>query len=189
MNKNESSLWWVVAGSSTIGLIASLAQTIELIQHLKTPASKLICDLNVVFSCANVFGAWQSRVFGFSNSLVCMMFFAITLGIALVAATCSSVHARVRLIAHFFSVFFLAFGAWYLWQSTFDIGYICIFCLFCYSAVIIMNWAWFRLNYRMLPLRSTLKTKLTHFVSANGDTYIAAAYALIVGLVIYSHFW
>ena len=172
-----------------VGTLSSLTQTIELISHLKNPTAKLACDLSSVFSCANVFDAWQSRVFGFSNSLICLIFFALTAGVALAAATDTKLTPRLRFVFHFFSVFFLGFGAWYLWQSTYRIGYICIFCLFCYGAVIVLNWAWFRLNYQEIKLNKQAKSKLTNFVNDGGDIFIAILWALLIATMIVNKFW
>lgn len=190
MNKQtQRPLWWLITGASFVGLISSLIQTIEKINFTARPDAALACDINDVFSCSNVFGAWQSSVFGFSNSLICMMFFALTAGVALTAATGSAVNRILRFVFHFFSVFFLGFGAWYLWQSTYRIGYICIFCLFCYSAVIAMNWAWFRLHYQELPLKKQTKAKLASFVNSGGDIFVAIVWALAIAAMIITRFW
>jgi len=117
-----------------------------------------------------------------------MVFFAITAGMALAAATGSQLNRYLRYVFHFFSVFFLGFGAWYLWQSTYRIGFICIFCLFCYSAVIVMNWAWFRLHYRELPLSKARAAKLAAFVANGGDVFLAIVWALVFVAMIVLHF-
>lgn len=182
-------MWWIIAGASFAGLASSLIQTIERINYALHPKVALTCDINAIFSCSNVFNAWQSRVFGFSNSLVCMMFFALTAGIALAGATGSVLNRSLRYIFHFFSVFFLGFGAWYLWQSTYRIGYICIFCLFCYAAVIAMNWAWFRLHYRELPLSKQKAAKLANFVKNGGDLFVAVLWVLLFAGMIIFRFW
>lgn len=189
MKRTQRSLWWTVVGASAVGLVASLIQAIERIQFAEHPVVKLTCDLNAVFSCSNVFEAWQSSVFGFSNSLLCMVFFALTAGVALAGASGSPLNRMLRYIFHFFSVFFLGFGAWYLWQSTYVIGYICIFCLFCYAGVIVMNWAWFRLHYAELKLKKSARRKLDKFVEAGGDIMVAIAWTLAIAVMMATHFW
>ncbi len=189
MRVKRQTLWWIITGGSAVGLVASLLQTIERINYALHPKVALMCDLNAVFSCSSVFDAWQSRVFGFSNSLVCMIFFATTLGLGLVAATGSEINRRLQHVFHFFSVFFLGFGAWYLWQSTYRIGFVCIFCLFCYSAVIVMNWAWFRVYYQQTVPRVSSKAKLVRFVDAGGDVLVAFMWVLAIASMILFHFW
>lgn len=182
-------LWQILTGASILGLLASFIQTIERIDFAKNPKVGLSCDINAVFSCSNVFDAWQSSVFGFTNSLLCVVFFAIIAGVALAGTFGGQIHRRLRLILHFFSVFFLAFGAWYLWQSTFVIGYICIFCLICYSAVIAMNWAWLRINAKDLPLSKKSRAWLTSQITQHNDTVAWILYAILVGGIIIFHFW
>lgn len=172
-----------------MGLVASLVQAIERIQFADDPVTKLTCDLNAVFSCSNVFEAWQSSLFGFSNSLVSLTFFAVMVGVGLAAASGSSLNRRLRYIFHFFSAFFLVFGAWYLWQSTYVIGYLCIFCLFNYAGVIVLNWAWFRLQYTELQLKKSARRKLDRFVEAGGDIMVAISLTLIITAMMVTHFW
>jgi uncharacterized membrane protein len=170
-------------------MLASFIQTIERIEYAKHPTAALSCDLNSVFSCSNVFDAWQSAVFGFSNSLLCIVFFAVTMGIALAAATNSKLNKKLRLIMHFFAVFFLGFGAWYLWQSTYKIGYICIFCVACYSAVIAINWAWLKLNARDI-FTSKSAAKRWAWVEATGaDNFAWALWSIVIAAMIALHFF
>ena len=189
MKQRTAKLWWLLFAASSVGLISSLVQTIELISYRSQPATKLICDVNAVFSCSSVFDAWQSRVFGFSNSLVCLTFFGLSAGIALAAATGSELNKKLRFVFHFLSVFFLGLGAWYLWQSTYKIGAICMFCLFCYAAVIAMNWAWFRLNYEQLSASKKVQQRLSGAVRSNVDVLIAVLWACMIAIMITSHFY
>ena len=110
--KSSTNLWWTIFAGSVVGLVASFIQTIERINFAKHPLQPLTCDLNAVFSCKNVFDAWQSSVFGFSNSLMCIVFFTLIAGVAVAAATGSSINKILRLILQFFAIFFLGFGAW-----------------------------------------------------------------------------
>jgi len=187
---NASSRWpWaVLVAGSAVGLIASFIQTIERINFAKNPTTPLQCDLNAIFSCSNVFDAWQSSVFGFSNSILCISFFAVVLGGALAGLTGSRLHRTLRLVLHFFTVFFLGFGAWYLWQSTFYIGYICIFCLACYTGVIAMNWAWLRLNATDIFRSPSSKATWQRISASGGDTFGWLLWALFIAFMIVNKF-
>lgn len=186
---NAKTLWWALAGSSFAGLAASFIQTIERIDYAKNPTVPLTCDLNAIFSCSNVFDAWQSSVFGFSNSLLCIVFFAVTAGVALAAAAGAEINNRLRYIFHFFAVFFLGFGAWYLWQSTYKIGYICIFCIICYSAVIVMNAAWLRLNGDDIFNSAAGAERWKKIKASGADFFVWLLWALIIAAMIGLHFW
>ena len=187
--RNNTRQWWaVLVGGATIGLIASFIQTIERINFAKNPTAPLQCDINAIFSCSNVFDAWQSSVFGFSNSIMCIAFFAVLLGAGMAGLTGSKLQKHLRLVLHFFSVFFLGFGAWYLWQSTYYIGYICIFCLLCYSGVILMNWAWLRINADDIFRSPAARARWQKISASGADTFGWLLWALFIAFMIINKF-
>lgn len=182
-------IWTILTISASAGMLASFIQTIERINYAKNPKLPLQCDINSVFSCSNVFDAWQSSVFGFSNSLMCIVFFAVLVGAGLAAATGSQINKILRFVLHSFSLFFLGFGAWYLWQSTFVIGYICVFCTICYMAVIAINWAWLRINASdYFDTKKSLK-KWQNIEKSGADTFGWMIYAIAFAAMIAFHFW
>ncbi len=175
-------LYVLMSFGGAIGLVASFLQMLEKITLLKTPAADLACNLNSVFSCSNILNAPQSSVFGFPNSLMCIVFFALMLSAGLIGWGGAQISVKLRLAYQAFSLFFVGFGFWYLWQSIFNVGALCIFCLFCYGGLLIINGAWFRLNYRELPLSKPALKMLDKWVARGADIFvwclIAAAIAL-----------
>lgn len=184
--KNNSKTPWVVAiiGASA-GMIASFVQIIERIVFADKSVDKLSCDLNSVFSCSSVFNGWQSDFFGFPNSIMCLAFFAIMFGVALSGLTGSKINKYVRLSMHFFSVFFLFFGAWYLQQSAYVLGALCVFCIGCYGGVIALNWAWFRLNSDEIIKSESTRRKIFR----NGaDTFFWLVWTLVICAMLINKF-
>lgn len=187
-NKNFKNYWIILLIGSIIGLVSSLIQTIERISYAVKPEVALQCDINAVFSCSNVFDAWQSSFFGFSNSLLILAFFGILTGISLTGVSGSKINKKLRLIFQFFALFFLAFGTWYLWQSTFVIGYLCIFCSFNYLAVVIVNWALLRINGDDIFKSSSSNAKWKKFQQSGADTFLWILWTMLVAGVITLHF-
>ncbi len=169
-SKSLQNVWVILAASAALGAVASFIQIIERITYAENPSVALACDVNSVFSCTNVFAGWQSSVFGFNNAIMCLAFFAMLFGIGLGGIFSDKLAKGLRLTMHFFSVFFLLFGAWYLQQSTFVIGSLCIFCIFCYTGVIGLNWAWVRINANDLPLSAKNTKRLNTAISHGADT-------------------
>ena len=169
-SKSLQKTWVILAASAALGAIASFIQIIERISFADNPSVSLACDVNSVFSCSSVFDAWQSSVFGFSNAIMCLAFFGVLFGVGLGGIFSDKLSKSLRLVMHFFSVFFLLFGAWYLQQSTFVIGSLCIFCIFCYTGVIGLNWAWVRINANDLPLSAKNTKRLNSAISHGADT-------------------
>lgn len=183
MSKLQSSkvMWGVASVGAAIGAIASFIQIIERISYADNPLQQLSCDVNSVFSCSTVFDGWQSSVFGFSNAIMCLAFFGIILGTTLAGLTGLTIAKSLRLTMHGFSVFFLGFGAWYLQQSAFSIGALCLFCMFCYTGVITINWAWLRINANDLPLLTkNQKTRLQSAFSKGIDTFAWILWGLVI---------
>lgn len=186
MNKHLKTAWFVLAVSTAVGAIAAFIQTIERISFADNPTVALACDVNSVFSCSNVFDAWQSSVFGFSNSIMCLAFFAITFGVAIAGLNADKLGKALRLVMHFFGVFFFFFGAWYLQQSTFVIDSLCIFCIFCYLGVIGLNWAWLRINANDLPQSKSAHLRLNKAIEHGIDTFFWILWGIgIAGMFIY----
>lgn len=131
---------------AVIGAVASFWQTLEKLTLLKNPEAILSCNLSGVFSCSNVLNSHQASLFGFPNSIMSLMFFILFLAVALVGLTGGLVSKRMRLATQFLSFFVLLFGVWFLFVSTYSIKAICIFCMFNFTGLLIVNCSWLRLN-------------------------------------------
>lgn len=182
LDRSARNLYLTVVISSTAGIIASFLQTLDKLNHLKNPTASLVCNISPVFSCSNVLDAWQSSFFGFPNSLLCLIFFSVTLGVAISAVSVGNLSAKLRYIMHFFAIFFLGFGAWYLWQSIYAIGAICIYCLICYGGVIVMNASWLRIN-------SDKSSFLNKLIKSRWDIALWSIWTFLFILAIYLKFY
>jgi len=173
-------LYATITLAGIVGFVASFWQMLEKLAILKAPAAPLICDINAVFSCSNVLNVWQSSVFGFPNALMCIIFFVIMMTIGIVGWTGGAITKNLRLIAQAMTLFFVGFGFWYLWQGIFVVGSLCIFCLFCYAAVLTISFAWLRLNQRELPISKSASKFIDKLVSDNSDIFIWLTIALVI---------
>ena len=167
--KKEKGLYAVITLAGIVGFLASFLQMIEKIELLKNPNSALFCNINAVFSCSNILNVWQSSVFGFPNSLMCVTFFAIMMTAGIIGWTGSSMNKKLRLIFMGMSLFFVGFGFWYLWQSIFVVGALCIFCILCYGAVLAISGSWLRLNHKDMKLNETYRHFLEKAIAKNYD--------------------
>ena len=173
-------LYSITTIASTFGFLASFLQMIEKVKLLENPSAILTCNINSVFSCTNILNAWQSSVFGFPNSLMCITFFATTLAIGLVGWTNGSIDSRLRLTFQGLALFFVGFGFWYLWQSIFIVGGLCIFCIICYIAVLTISGAWLRINHQDLPVNKKIRSQIDKLIKHNNDLFIWLIIAVVV---------
>jgi uncharacterized membrane protein len=172
-----------MTGGGVIGLAAAFLQMLEKLQLLKAAGKALTCDLNSVFSCSNVLHAWQSSVFGFPNSLMCMVFFTVFAVAGLAGLSGASLPRGFRMGIHALSLFVLGFALWFLWQSIYAIGSLCILCIFCFAGLLLVNWGWVRINAHDLPVGAHGRAVLAQLIKNGADIF---AWFLLATLVAFA---
>ena len=145
--------WMILTIGAAVGLLASFLQMLEKITLVKNSEAVLSCNLNSVFNCSNVLNASQSSVFGFPNSLLCIVFFSLLLAAGLIGWTGGAINAKLR-----------------------------IYCVFCYGGVLAINGALFRLNYKDYPLSKKTMAKLDTWVARGADLFFWCLIALVIAL-------
>ena len=175
----------IMVAGGVLGMTAAFLQTLEKITLLSDKDATLACNLNSVFSCSAVLQAWQSSVFGFPNSVLCLTLFTIFTTIALVGASGGHIPKNLRLAIQALSLATLGFGLWFIWQSIYVINAICIFCLFCIIGLLTVNGVWLRINAADLPVG---KTKLASSIKSGFDIFIWITIGLIVAFAMILRF-
>jgi uncharacterized membrane protein len=130
--------WYaVLLVGGTLGIVTAAWQTVDRIAWAADPSAGSVCEINKVLSCSSVFGHWQSSALGIPNSLVALPVFGVLAATGL-AGLLGSVLARGYLAtALAVNAGFALFITWYLEQSAFALGILCLFCLGCgVSAVV-----------------------------------------------------
>ena len=178
--KKEKGLYAIITMAGVIGFLASFLQMMEKIELLKNPNTALFCNINAVFSCTNILNVWQSSVFGFPNSLMCISFFAFMITAGLVGWTGGTINDKLRIVLMGFAWFFVGFGFWYLWQSIFVVGALCIFCIFCYGAVLTISGSWLRLNHGDFKLKKHYQYLLDKSIKKNYDIVFWLLIAIVI---------
>jgi uncharacterized membrane protein len=144
--KTDKKRYLVLTIGAAIGLVAAFLQTIEKLVLIENKNASLPCNISDIFSCSTVLNAPQSSLFGFPNSLICMIVFTIFLTIGIAGLLGSRLTIRTLYGVQALALFMLAFAIWFLFTSTFVIAAICIFCLFCFAGLLMLNGALWRLN-------------------------------------------
>ncbi|MEX0881576.1 MAG: vitamin K epoxide reductase family protein [Candidatus Saccharimonadales bacterium] len=175
-------LYAIMSFGAAMGFIASFWQTLEKLTLLKNSDAILSCNLSSVLNCSNVLNAPQSSVFGFPNSLAAVIFFAFILSVGLLGLTGSVLNSRLRLTYQALSLFFVGFSLWYFWQSIFNIGVVCIFCIFNFSGLLLINGAWLRLNYKDYGLNKKTVAAVERWVNKGTDIFFWSLIALLITL-------
>lgn len=189
MNNNmQRKLYIIMASGALVGFVASFLQMLEVLQLIKNQGATLYCNINSIFSCSTVLSEWQSSVFGFPNSILCMVMFLTFLISALAGMFSKGLNKGFRLTVQGLSMFTLFFGIWYLWQSTFVIGALCIFCSACMFGLLFVCATWLRLNADDLPLSPNARKTLKNCIKKQYDTLGWILFALASALAITLYF-
>jgi uncharacterized membrane protein len=135
-------LWFPVALISfgVMGWIASLGLTVERIKVASDPNATLACDISPFLSCKSVMLSEQASLFGFPNPLIGLTAFAAPIFIAF------ALMAGARFASWFWQLFMagnllgLVFVFWLFAQSAYEIGFLCIYCMVAWAAMIPIFW-------------------------------------------------
>lgn len=165
--------------ASAVGLASAFWQLMEKLQLLKNPQHALSCNFNSTFNCSNVLNAHQSSALGPPNSVIGIVMFTFFLSVGLVLATGSQISRRLALWVQGLAVFMLGFTMWFLFQSTYRIRSVCIFCLFIGTSVLVINVLVDRHNWQTHP-------KLKKIYESGSDIFawaliwLAVAFAMLL---------
>ena len=178
---------------SIIGLLASFTLTVDTIELIKNPGVQLLCNINPFISCASVASAWQSKVFGFPNSLLGVIAFSMLLAIGIMLYSGGRSKKPLWLLVNLGTLAAMIFVMWFFYQSVYRIGSLCIYCmttwvvtwpLFLYTTV----WN-FRENHFTLSSLKAKQQKLSdsifHFISHNHLQILILGYLIIILLILF----
>lgn len=131
-------LWGIVLIATFAGLGFTTVQIIEKITILKDPYTSLACDVNATLSCSNVLMAWQSSVLGPPNALIGAIMFAILASAAFAGMLGSAFSKAYVATCWGLAVFFLGFASWFMYETAFSIGALCLWCVGITTAVVVI---------------------------------------------------
>lgn len=171
------------------GLTAAFMQTIEKIVLLENKDAILPCNLNSIFNCSAVLNAQQSSLFGFPNSLICMVAFTLLLTIGIAGMSKSRIARKMLYTAQAVALFMLVFALWFLFTSTYIIGSICIFCLICFGGLLFVNAALLRLNFSDDHTNNRLFSFLQRVIQQKFDILLWISLGVVVAAAIIQRFY
>lgn len=186
--KKDKIRYGILTAGAGIGLVAAFLQTIEKLVLLENKDAVLPCNLSSIFNCSAVLNAPQSSLFGFPNSLICIMVFTLLLTIGIVGITKSRISRRLLYGVQALALFMLAFALWFLFTSTYVIGSICIFCLVCFGGLLLINAALWRLNFSIDQIEGKFSRFLQEVREKNFDILLWLSLALLIVAAIIQRF-
>lgn len=130
--------WWLLTFlGGALGAVTGAWQTVERIAWAADGTTASFCDVNAWLSCSSVFGHWQSSALGIPNSLIALPVFSVLAATGLAGLLGSRLSNAFVATALGLAVFMTAFIVWYMQQTAFAIGILCLFCAGCALAVLV----------------------------------------------------
>jgi uncharacterized membrane protein len=173
----------------TIGLIAAFVLTMEKMSLLSNPNYQPSCNLNPVLSCGSIIRTEQASAFGFPNPFIGLAGFSvvITVGMGLLAGASYKKWFWRGLNAG--ALFGFVFIHWLFYESLYDIGALCMYCMAVWAITAPIFWyvTLYNLRNKYLPTPKSLKGIVNFAEKHHADILIA--WYLIIILSIVSKFW
>lgn len=127
-------------GAGAIGLYASFKLLTEHLKTLVEPGYTPSCDFSVLVTCGPNMVSWQGSLFGFPNAILGIAAFMapIIVGVAILAGA--------RLATWFWLLYQLGllggfiFVCWLQYQSIYNLGTLCPWCMVVWIAMIPLWW-------------------------------------------------
>jgi uncharacterized membrane protein len=182
----RTGLWYaLVLAGGLLGAGTAAWQTVDRIAWAADPTAGSICEINAVLSCSSVFSHWQSSALGIPNSLVALPLFGLLAATGLAGQKGSRLAPRYLATVFGLNVFFAAFIVWYLEQSAFPIGVLCLFCLGCGANAVLTGVGLTRVVAAEQALgRGRLGRELGLLVDSGADLILWAGVVLVVAAML-----
>ena len=172
-----------------IGVFCAGILTVEKIQLLEHPASRLGCDLNPIVACGPVINKPQASAFGFPNPIIGLVGFGVVaaIGAGLLAGATFKRWFWLGLQAG--ALFGVGFITWLQFETIFRIGALCPFCMVVWSVTIPIFWYTTLYNLQAGHIKTPTKLKsFTSFVQRHHGDILALWFLIIIGIIL-QHFW
>ena len=120
--------------AAVAGFLASFVLTIDKLKILKDSNYKPSCNINAVLNCKSVMLSQEAEVFGFPNSLIGIAAFAMMLVVAVSLLMGVEFPKRYWQLLVPGPIFAVGFSHYLAYQTTFEIGALCPYCMVAWVA-------------------------------------------------------
>ncbi|MCE5291011.1 MAG: vitamin K epoxide reductase family protein [Nocardiaceae bacterium] len=126
-NSRHSGLFLALLG--TVGLVASFTLIVERFRILTQPGYQPSCSINPIISCGSVMVTRQAAVFGFPNPLLGIVGFTVVGLTGLILASGVPLPRWYRVGFLLGATVAAVFISWLVYQSLYQIGALCPYCM------------------------------------------------------------
>ena len=181
---------WILVVGGAIGVACSGIITYDKIQTLQDPAFRPGCDLNPIVSCGSVMDSSQAAAFGFPNTFIGLAGFAVitTTGVILLAGV-GKLKRWYWLGLEIGLLFGVGFVHWLFYESVYNIGSLCPYCMVVWAVTITMFWYVTLYNIQAGNLKLKAWAKRAAVFARRHHLDILTLWLLSIAALILKHFW
>ena len=185
----DRTLRWLLPVVGVVGLVAAFTLTVEKIKLVADPTYVPTCSINPVLSCGSIMSTEQAEVFGFPNPLMGLVAFAVLTTTGVVLAAGARLPRWYWLGLQVGVVLGLAFVAWLVSESLYDIGALRPYCMVVWAVVIPGFWYVTLANLTNGRLgRRAAESRGVAVLAENHAVVLMVFYLVVVALVL-QRFW
>lgn len=172
-----------------IGLIAAFILTMEKITILKNPDYSPSCNLNPVLSCGSIIITKQASAFGFPNPFIGLAGFAVVITVGMGMLAGASYKKWFWKGLNIGALLGYIFVHWLIFESLYDIGALCIYCMVVWTITAPIFWytTLYNLRHKNIKTPKALK-KAVEFAQQHHLDILLSWYALVI-LATLTKFW
>ncbi len=172
--------------SAALSLTASFVLSIDAARLAADPQAALSCNVNSVISCGTVANSWQASLFGFPNAFLGLVAESVVITIAVAGLGGVRFPRRFMFTAQIVYTVGVIFAYWLFYQSMFDIGALCPWCLLVTVSTTMVFTTLTHVNIRdgNLPLPPRVRSALKSAIYADLDAIAVTIWLLVIALAV-----
>jgi uncharacterized membrane protein len=186
----KTALPYILIVCGVVGVYCAFILSQDKIRLLQNPNTHLSCSLDPIISCGNVINSAQGHAFGFPNPFLGLAGFAAlaTIGVTLLAG--GRFKRWLWLLLEAGTVFALGFVHWLMYQTTYRIGALCLYCIAVWIITITSFWYTTLYNIDQKNIRLPKgRAQAAYDLIRRHHLDVLILWFVIIAAVILKHFW
>lgn len=174
----------------TIGFLAAGDLSIEKVQLLKDPDYEPTCNISPILSCGSVMNTPQAEAFGFPNPFIGVASFAVVLTVGMGILAGAKYKRWFWLGLQAGTIFGVIFVHWLMYQSFYNIGALCPYCIVVWFVTIptFLYVTLYNLRTGNIKFRQAWAKSTANLMARNHGNVLLVWYAMIILLILHK-FW
>ena len=180
---------WLLIICGIVGLLAAGVIMVDKVKILEDPSFSPACDINPVVSCGSVMQSEQANAFGFPNPIIGLAAFPIIIITGVVMLAGAQLKRWYWIGLQLGTIFGIGFVHWLFYQSVYNIGALCPYCMAVWVVTITTFWYVLLYNLGKGYIKLPARLEGAGAFARKHHLDIVILWFLISAALILNHFW